>query len=247
MADGVSLFYTTPQADDTQLPAPMCAPFPICTSIPFSTVGTFDSTAAPVRNPFPFLPQAKYARVRPHRHSDRPQLGKGGATLLLPRKSVGRDMGARPVIRRRDRLRRRFRQAGKVRDPRTGPGPQSTRLLPEPLYTLLTPRSRPRSHVSKTRLPNKRSSRRERADRNMRGIFRIPADASAAAAASSSSFVLPTVERALVKMEGDLGCCLYDSCCKCRSGCERKDAGDEAEDVEWECWGGVGVGFADGS
>ena len=122
MADGVSLFYTTPQADDTQLPAPMRAPFPICTSIPFSTVGTFDSTAAPVRNPFPFLPQAKYARVRPHRHSDRPQLGKCGATLLLPRKSVGRGMGARPVVRRRDRLRRRFRRAGKVRDPCTEPG-----------------------------------------------------------------------------------------------------------------------------
>ena len=89
-----------------------------------STDGTFDNTAAPVRNPFPFLPQAKYARVRPHRHSDRPQLGKCGATLLLPRKSVGRDMGARAVIRRRDRLRRRFRQAGKVRDPRTGQGPK---------------------------------------------------------------------------------------------------------------------------
>ena len=82
---------------------------------------------------------------------------------------------------------------------------------------------------------------------NLRGIFRISADASAAAAAGSSSFVLSTVERALVKMEGDLGCCFYDSCCKCRCGCERKDAGDEAEDVEWECWGGVGVGFADGS
>ena len=121
------------------------------------------------------------------------------------------------------------------------------RLLPEPPYPLLTPRSRPRSHVSTSRLPNKRSSQRERADRNMRGIFRIPADASAAAAAGSSSFVLPTVSGALVKMEGGLGCCLYDNCCKCRCGCERKDAGDEAEDVEWECWGGVGVGFADGS
>ena len=87
-----------------------------------STDGTFDNTAAPVRNPFPFLPQAKYARVRPHRHFDRPQLGKCGATLPLLCKSVGRGMGARPVIRRRDRLRRRFRRAGKVRDPRTEPG-----------------------------------------------------------------------------------------------------------------------------
>ena len=127
-------------------------------------------------------------------------------------------------------------------------GPK-VRLLPEPPYPLRTPRSRPHSYLSTNRLPNKRSSRRTmtRTRRlNLRGIFRIPADASAAAAAGSSSFVLPTVEHVLVRMEGDLGCCLYDSCCKCRCGCERKDAGDEAEDVEWECWGGVGVGFADG-
>ena len=49
-----SLFYTTPAADDVQRPAPIRTPFPICISNP-SSDDTLDNTAAPVRDPFPFV------------------------------------------------------------------------------------------------------------------------------------------------------------------------------------------------
>ena len=45
---------TTPAADDTQRPAPICAPCPIRISGPFPD-GTLDNTAAPVRYLFPFV------------------------------------------------------------------------------------------------------------------------------------------------------------------------------------------------
>ena len=83
---------------------------------------------------------------------------------------------------------------------------------------------------------------RERADRILRGIFHTRVVACAAPAAGPvgpsdlSIFVLLTVARALVEVEGGLGCCWYNCCC------EWEDDGDGAEDVEWECWRlGVGV------
>ncbi|KAN0140383.1 hypothetical protein V8E53_001592 [Lactarius tabidus] len=68
---------------------------------------------------------------------------------------------------------------------------------------------------TRTRFPLQELRRElRRADRDPRGIFRTPTDASAAPAAGlvgplgSSSFSLPTVERALAEMEGSSGATL---------------------------------------
>ena len=68
-----------------------------------------------------------------------------------------------------------------------------------PCRSLLTPRSQPRSHYYENA---------RRADRDLRDIFRTPADASTAPAAGlvgplgASSYSLRTVERASAEMEG---------------------------------------------
>ena len=110
-------------------------------------------------------------------------------------------MGARPVVGHRDRLSDSSGQgmyATLVQDQ----GPK-VRLLPEPPYPLLTPSSRPHSHLH----PRIRTHSGRCGPRRALGLV-----------------VIRAFMRALVEMEGGLGYCWYDSCCKCRCGCEWEDA-----------------------
>ena len=128
--DGASLFYTTPQPTTLNVLRQYALHVLFVPPAP-SPDGAFDSTAAPVRNPFPFIrQQAEYSRPRPHRRASRlGQLGKDrGVARRLRRESVGRSMGARSVVRRRNRLGQRRRRAKNVRGPRGGPRSQSTHL-----------------------------------------------------------------------------------------------------------------------
>ena len=186
---------------------------------------TLDSTVAPVRSPFPFHPQAKYARVRPHRHSDKLQLGKDrGVALRLQHKIVGRGMGAQPVVGHRDRFSDSSGQgmyATLVQDQ----GPK-VRLLPEPPYPLLTPISRPHSHLNNP-MPEQaflaKTMMRARRLQTVRHIphprIRIHSGRCGPRWALGLVVIRASVS-ALVETEGGHGCCWYDSCCKCRCGCE---------------------------
>jgi hypothetical protein len=89
----------------------------------------------------------------------------------------------------------------------------------------------------------RKSLPRERADRDPRGIFRTPTDASAAPAAGlvrplcSSSFSLPTVERALAEAGGSSGATL-------RPLLPRSTAPLDSHDItpQWVEMGGGGGG-----
>ena len=204
-------------ADDTQRPAPIHAPCPICTpsAFPRRRARQHCGTSA---QPIPVRPQTEYPRPRPHRRASRlGQLGQDRRVARrLRRKSMGRGMGARSIFRRRrNRLGQHHRRRAKnVRVPRTGPRAQSTFTLLYLTYPLLTPTQPnplpPLNNPTPEQafLTKNYDENARRADRDPRGIFRTPTDASAAPAAGlvgplgASSFSLPTVERALAEMEG---------------------------------------------
>ena len=153
----------------------------------------------------------------------------------------------RSVVRRRNRLGQRWWRVKNVRVSHTGlaqnpyifsnlpsnPSPQrvepllpsiTRRKIKRPLRrnkaSTTTHRPRPSWHIH----PNKRI-RIRRARRGPCGpLGRV-------------IILQLVVERALVEMDGGLGCCWYDNCCECMCGREREDVGDGCEDVEWKCWG----------
>lgn len=202
-------------------------------------------------------------------------------------------MGVRSLVQRRNRLEKRLRRAKMYASHVQGQGPKE--CSQHTLQTFpLTSRGRtplPPLHnltPDQALLAKNYDENARHADRNPRGIFRTPTDASAAPVAGlvdplgASSFSLPTIERALAEMEGYLGRCTgvgaptstlptlgarqvrlsmkfyrtsltrwtlktaafwYVTGCFCECGCwcEQEDG---AEEVEWECRGGVsGVGI----
>ena len=125
---------------------------------------------------------------------------------------------------------------------RQGPTPQSTFLtylppVPSPNAMQPTPLP-PDTRTSFLREELRTRTRRPHPARHIPHAHRRIRSARSGPS-GSSSFVLPTVARALAEVEGGLGCCWYDCCCECGSGCEWEDDGDGAE---WECWRLVGVG-----
>ncbi|KAN0140374.1 Dynein light intermediate chain (DLIC) domain containing protein [Lactarius tabidus] len=201
---GASLFYTTPQPTILNVLRQYALHTLFVPSAP-SPDGTLDSTAAPVRNPFPFVHKPNTL------DRDRIVVPAGwdswGKIVVLrdgfDAKAWGeaweRDLSSDAGIDSNSDDGARKMYASLVQDQ----GPK-----PTPLPPLNNPTPE-QDFLSKNYDENAR-----RADRDPRGIFRTPTDASAAPAAGlvgplgSSSFSLPTVERALAEMEGSSGATL---------------------------------------
>jgi hypothetical protein len=212
-------------ANDTQRTAPIRAAYPICTPAP-SPDGALDSTAAPVRNPFPFVHKPNTL------DRDRIVVPAGwdswGKIVVLrdgfDAKAWGeaweRDLSSDAGIDSDsdDGARKMYASLVQDQGPKVRSKPPDS--FPHPISSRVITHSRPRSHPSTTPTPEQDflsknyDENARRADRDPRGIFRTPTDASAAPAAGlvgplgSSSFSLPTVERALAEMEGSSGATL---------------------------------------
>ncbi|KAN0132274.1 dynein 1 light intermediate chain [Lactarius tabidus] len=181
-----SLFYMTPQPATLNFLRQYALHVLFIPPAP-SADGTLDSTAAPVHNPFPFV----------HKLStlDRDRIISGENSSFYTKawgEAWEHDLLSEPESSRTTMTARE-----NVCVPPAGPRPQT-----DPVPTSQQPDAR-------------KSLPRKRADRDPRSIFRTPTDASAAPAAGlvrplcSSSFSLPTVERALAEAGGSSLDCIY--------------------------------------
>ncbi|KAH9036025.1 dynein light intermediate chain-domain-containing protein [Lactarius deliciosus] len=195
---GASLFYTTPQPTTLNVLRQYALHVLFVPPAP-SPDGALDSTAAPVRNPFPFAHKPNTL------DRDRIVVPAGwdswGKIAVLrdgfDAKAWGEawehDLSSDAGIETDGEASARKLYVSLVQDQ----GPK-----PTPLPPLNNPTPE-QAFLAKNYDENAR-----RADRDPRGIFRTPTDASAPPAAGlvgplgSSSFSLPTVERALAEMEG---------------------------------------------
>lgn len=195
---GASLFYTTPQPTTLNVLRQYALHVLFVPPAP-SPDGALDGTTAPMRNPFPFAHKPNTL------DRDRIVVPAGwdswGKIAVLrdgfDAKAWGEawehDLSSDAGIDLEGDAGARTLYASLVQDqgPKPAPLPPLNNPTPEQAF------------LAKNYDENAR-----RADRDPRGIFRTPTDASAPAAGlvgplGSSSFSLPTVERALAEMEGN--------------------------------------------
>ncbi|KAF8258590.1 hypothetical protein EI94DRAFT_1774165 [Lactarius quietus] len=185
------------KSDDTQRSPPIRAP---CLFVPPAPTpdGAIDGTAAPVRNPFPFSHKPNTL--------DRDRIvvpagwdSWGKIAFFAWERDLSSDAGV-DMDEEEDGAKL---YASLVQD--QGPKVRAPADSSQPTPALNNPTPE-QAFLSKNYDENAR-----RADRDPRGIFRTPNDASAPPTAGlvgplgSSSFSLPTVERALAEMEGSSG------------------------------------------
>ncbi|KAF8261673.1 dynein 1 light intermediate chain [Lactarius quietus] len=199
---GASLFYTTPQPTTLNVLRQYALHVLFVPPAP-TPDGAIDGTAAPVRNPFPFSHKPNTL------DRDRIVVPAGwdswGKIAVLrdgfDAKAWGeaweRDLSSDAGVdmdEEEDGARKLYASLVQDQGPKPTPLPPLNNPTPEQAF------------LSKNYDENAR-----RADRDPRGIFRTPNDASAPPTAGlvgplgSSSFSLPTVERALAEMEGSSG------------------------------------------